>query len=238
MDLTFVSAGAACPLCNGNSPCFNCSTAALAESQPAGRFSKRLFDLVFSGLAIAAGAVLFVAIAVLIRLLSPGPIIFRHERIGFQGARFDCLKFRTMKVGADKILEDHLAANPTARIEFETTRKLRNDPRIIPLIGHFLRKSSLDEIPQFVNVLRGDMSVVGPRPVTRKEVDLYGPRMSSYLSARPGITGLWQVSGRNRLTFAERCKLDESYVRDWSFNSDMRIILRTGRTVLSGEGAF
>jgi lipopolysaccharide/colanic/teichoic acid biosynthesis glycosyltransferase len=209
-----------------------------AQTQPVGGIAKRAFDVAFSVAAIAGSLGLFVPVAMVIWLISPGPILFRHERIGYQGRRFKCLKFRTMKVGGNAVLEAHLAANPKSRKEFQHKRKLRKDPRVIPVVGTLLRKTSLDELPQFINVLLGDMSVVGPRPVTREEVDLYGPLKPTYLSVRPGVTGLWQVSGRNNLCFDERVALDGHYVRNWSFRGDAAIILRTFAVLLNGRGAY
>jgi exopolysaccharide production protein ExoY len=181
---------------------------------------------------------IFLVVAAILRLTCPGPLLFRHERIGFRGQTFSCLKFRTMDVNADAVLEAHLAENPDARAEYELTRKLRRDPRIIPIVGRFLRQTSLDELPQFINVLRGEMSIVGPRPVTLDEFPLYGVVKSSYLSARPGITGLWQVSGRNMLTFQERVTLDARYLGSWSLRWDVVILFRTCVVLLTGRGAY
>jgi lipopolysaccharide/colanic/teichoic acid biosynthesis glycosyltransferase len=189
-------------------------------------------------LALVGGALIFAVVAAILRLTCTGPLLFRHERVGFQERTFSCLKFRTMVVDSDSVLEAHLTENAEARAEYELTRKLRRDPRIVPIVGRFLRQTSLDELPQFINVLRGEMSIVGPRPVTRDEIPLYGAHKSSYLSARPGITGLWQVSGRNMLTFAERVSLDARYADAWSMRRDMAILLRTCGILLTGKGAY
>ncbi|MCS0501281.1 sugar transferase [Ancylobacter mangrovi] len=197
----------------------------LAERAP-GRAAKRLLDLL---VAVTAGVLLsplLVLVALLIKASTDGPIIFGHHRVGFGGREFHCYKFRTMVCDADRVLRDHLAANPAAAEEWQRTRKLANDPRIT-FVGRMLRSSSLDELPQLVNVLRGEMSCVGPRPIVREEIVLYGPMAEHYLSVRPGMTGAWQVSGRSSLTYAERVALDADYVRNWSFWTDVLILLRT-----------
>ena len=195
--------------------------------EPVGGQGKRLFDIVFSLVAILAFLIPMILVAGALKLYSRGPIFFAHERVGFGGKRFRCLKFRTMVVDAEERLEAVLASDAEAAAEFETTRKLKKDPRIVPHVGLWLRKLSLDELPQFFNVLAGDMSVVGPRPVTESEIhEHYGVR-HVYAKARPGITGLWQVSGRNEVGYAERVALDGKYVRTWTFFRDLSIILQT-----------
>lgn len=198
---------------------------------PTGGRLKHIFDRLFACVAILAFSVPMLLIALLIKIMSPGPILFAHDRVGFRGKTFRCLKFRTMTVDADERLKALLASDPEAATEFAETRKLRNDPRIIPGIGQLLRKLSLDELPQFFNVLTGDMSVVGPRPVTQEEIkDHYGFD-HAYHEARPGITGLWQVSGRNDLGYETRVALDQTYVRHWSFSKDLELILRTAAVI-------
>jgi lipopolysaccharide/colanic/teichoic acid biosynthesis glycosyltransferase len=172
-----------------------------------------------------------------LKVFSPGPLFFFHERIGFKGERFNCIKFRTMVLDAEARLREHLDSDPEARAEYAEKQKLRSDPRIVPGIGRFLRNSSLDELPQFVNVLFGDMSIVGPRPVTTEEVGFYGSQATTYMSTRPGITGLWQVSGRSSLTFVERVRIDATYVRNWSIAQDLKIIFRTVGAMLHGRDA-
>ncbi|MDU8913848.1 sugar transferase [Aestuariicoccus sp. MJ-SS9] len=194
---------------------------------PLGGLAKRLFDIVFSLVALASFLVPMIVIVLVVRSQTGGPAFFVHWRVGHGGTRIPCLKFRTMYPDAEQRLEELLAADSDAREEFLATRKLRSDPRIIPGIGTFLRKSSLDELPQFINVLLGHMSVVGPRPVTAEEVPMYGPVAPKYLRTRPGITGLWQVSGRSNTSFQERVDFDLSYVDNWSFWTDLQIILRT-----------
>lgn len=200
--------------------------------------SKRVFDFAFALTAILSLAVLFIAIAIAVRLSSKGPVVFSHTRVGAGGHPFKCLKFRTMVPDAEMRLQSELEANPEAAAEFAEKRKLTNDPRVIPGIGNFLRRSSLDELPQFFNVLRGDMSIVGPRPVTPDELELYGGDRVNYLAVRPGITGAWQTSGRSNLSFDERVQMDTDYVLNWSFMTDLRIIARTVVVVLSGRDAF
>ncbi|MDH5452718.1 MAG: sugar transferase [Paracoccaceae bacterium] len=208
------------------------------ENPPAGGSAKRVFDILFSLVAILSVLPFFLILPAVIYIVSPGPVFFSHKRIGFRGKSFPCLKFRTMVMDADRILEEHFANNPDAREEFERHRKLKNDPRIIPVIGSFLRKSSLDELPQFINVFRGEMSVVGPRPLTLDELRGYGEAASRYKSARPGITGLWQVSGRSDLTFCKRVELDSSYVSNCTLLTDVWLIAKTIGVLLSGRGAY
>ncbi len=164
------------------------------------------------------------------------PIVFGHYRVGRGGRFFRCLKFRSMVRNADVVLAELLRTDAAARAEWERDHKLRNDPRITP-IGKLLRKTSLDELPQLFNVLRGDMHFVGPRPVTMEELSRYGRRKRHYLSVRPGITGLWQVSGRNNTTYDERVELDSEYVERRNPLFDGWIGLRTVKVLVTGEGA-
>ncbi len=210
-----------------------------ARRRPVGGTMKRVFDIAFAIVALLSFLPIFVVVALVVSLTSRGPIFFLHRRIGYDGRAFKCVKFRTMHVNGDAILSAHFKANPDAQKEYESTRKLAKDPRIIPGVGRILRKTSLDEIPQFLNVLLGQMSVVGPRPVTAEEIeDCYGHDAGQVLSARPGITGLWQVSGRNNLSYARRVSLDLSYVGNWSLFSDIKLIMRTASVVLTGKGAY
>lgn len=199
---------------------------------------KRVFDVGFAAAALLSVSLLFIAIIVMIRLTSKGPAIYMHRRVGFGGRTFPCLKFRTMVTDADERLKKLLETNAEARREFELHRKLRHDPRIIPGIGTFLRTTSLDELPQLINVLLGHMSIVGPRPVTEEEINKYKDAAEDYYRSRPGMTGLWQVSGRNNLSFDERVRIDQSYIRKWSFFQDIRIILRTSEVVFLRRGAY
>ncbi len=208
--------------------------ASSSRTLPLGGVGKRIFDIVFSLIALANFLIVLVVISLCIRMITRGPAFYVHRRVGFGGATFPCLKFRTMMPDADEQLERLLSSDPAAREEFEKTHKLRNDPRIIPGIGSFLRKTSLDELPQFLNVLAGHMSIVGPRPVTAQEVQMYGPVAAKYLRTRPGITGLWQVSGRSDTSFEKRARLDSSYVDNWSFGLDLRIVMKTAFVLTDG----
>jgi lipopolysaccharide/colanic/teichoic acid biosynthesis glycosyltransferase len=203
----------------------------LEEQSKRGRFIKRCGDVVFSLLVLSLGSPVFLLLAVLVKLSSRGSVFYSQRRIGRGYRGFGCLKFRTMRRDADQVLAALLAADPVLRAEFERDHKLRNDPRITPL-GKLLRRSSLDELPQFINVLKGQMSVVGPRPIVWDELRRYGRDMDEVLSVRPGLTGLWQVSGRNNLSYRERVRLDLHYVRQRSFWLDLRIVLRTIGVVL------
>lgn len=179
---------------------------------------------------------LFILIGGLMLIGEGRPLFFGHERVGKGGKRFRCLKFRTMALDADKRLAALLAEDPDARAQWETHRKLYDDPRITCL-GELLRKSSLDELPQFWNVLRGDMALVGPRPIVEDEARHYGEHYADYLSVKPGLTGIWQVSGRSDVRYADRVALDVDYIRNRSFLGDLGIMAKTVRVVLSRTGA-
>jgi exopolysaccharide production protein ExoY len=198
--------------------------------------SKRLFDLSLAGFALVFFAPFLLLVTLLILLVDGGPVVFSHRRVGLGGREFGCLKFRTMCRDADARLAELLATDPEARAEWEASRKLRRDPRL-HVLGDFLRKTSLDELPQLLNVIRGDMSIVGPRPVVRDEGAYYGRHFDVYMAVRPGITGLWQVSGRSDTTYDERVALDVEYVRTRSFFGDLAIVARTVGVLLSREGA-
>ena len=191
-----------------------------------GRILKRSGDIIFSTGLIIFGMPGFFLLALLVKLSSPGPVFYIQERIGRNYRKFGCIKFRTMYKDADSLLDDLLAQSSEMRNEFESDFKLRNDPRIT-LIGRFLRRSSLDELPQFLNVLKGEMSVVGPRPIVKAELDRYGISMDEVISVRPGLTGLWQVSGRNNLSYEKRVKIDLFYARNRSLRLDLEIVLLT-----------
>lgn len=200
------------------------------------RLSKRIFDIVVSFLAITLTSVPMLAVALMVKF-DGGPAIFAHERVGRGGRRFRCLKFRSMAADSSALLEEHLENNIMARKEWLATRKLKDDPRVT-LLGKFIRKTALDELPQLFNVLRGDMSLVGPRPVTSEELDRYGAAADLYLSVRPGMTGLWQVSGRNDLSYEQRVGLDAWYVNNWSPWHDTAIILKTFPALIFRRGAY
>ncbi|MCR9125582.1 MAG: sugar transferase [Rhodobacteraceae bacterium] len=195
-----------------------------------------MFDKVFSAFALVSLLPFLCVIAAAIRLTTKGPVLYRHMRVGKDGRLFPCLKFRTMVVDADRRLEAVISVDPIARQEWDERRKLDRDPRI-NAIGHFLRRSSLDELPQFWNVLIGDMSVVGPRPITVDEAYLYSKHLAVYTAVRPGITGMWQISGRSNTSYAERIRMDVAYIGNWSLLLDLKITLRTVRAVLSADGA-
>lgn len=199
--------------------------------------TKRIFDIIVASLTLFIFLPLFAFVAILVRLSSPGPVIFRHMRVGQGGRLFACLKFRSMVPDSDKVLKVLLDSNPAARMEWERTQKLANDPRIMG-VGKFLRLSSLDELPQLINVIRGDMSLVGPRPIVPAEVKRYGDKLGLYLQARPGITGVWQVSGRNDCGYDQRIEMDANYVRNWHFHDDLVILLRTLSAVLARKGSY
>jgi Undecaprenyl-phosphate galactose phosphotransferase WbaP len=198
---------------------------------------KRLVDITLSALVLTVTSPLFLIISTAIKLSSRGPVVFRHRRIGARGRYFDCYKFRTMVVDADRKLEEVLAGSPDLRKEFAKTHKLKDDPRVTR-IGALLRKTSLDEFPQFWNVLKGDMSIVGPRPIVTEEMTRYGRWLPLVLELRPGITGLWQVSGRNDTTYAERVALDRRYALTRTIATDFSIMAKTPTVMLKRNGAY
>lgn len=198
---------------------------------------KRSFDILAAICAIVLLSPLYLMIAASIKLGDAGPVLFRHRRIGRSGKPFYCLKFRTMAVDAESLLERHLALNPEAAREWAADHKLRQDPRVTPL-GHGLRKTSLDELPQLVNILKGEMSFVGPRPIVSAEVPKYGDAIHQYCCARPGLTGPWQVSGRNDVDYAQRVMFDTEYVEHWNFWRDVAIIGKTFRVVVTRKGCY
>ena len=218
----------------------------LPESMPAwaSAFTRSAWlEIVNGALNRLAGVVLLLVFSplmiltiVLIAFHGGAPVIFSHYRVGRRGNLFKCFKFRTMHVDAQRMLGEILRKDPVARAEWEREQKLSNDPRITP-IGRFLRKTSLDELPQIFNVIRGEMNVVGPRPITVDELDRYGRERWHYLAIAPGMTGLWQVSGRNELSYAERVALDRQYVETRSLWLDISILFRTVAVVLNRNGA-
>jgi exopolysaccharide production protein ExoY len=180
---------------------------------------------------------LMLGVALLIWRCDGAPILFGHYRVRQNGRLFRCLKFRSMYIDSQQMLSELLARDDAARLEWQRDQKLSNDPRITP-IGRFLRRTSLDELPQLINVLRGEMSLVGPRPITVGELTRYGSVRWHYLSVAPGITGLWQVSGRNKLSYDERVALDERYIDERTLWLDLRILARTVKVVLFRDGAL
>ena len=198
---------------------------------------KRILDI---ALVLMLAPVLLVAclvISLLVVCTSPGTIFFSHRRICRHGAFFSMWKFRTMCTNSAEVLDRYLSAHPEARREWMSTHKLRYDPRVTP-VGAFLRRYSLDELPQIWNVFTGQMSLVGPRPIVAAEVEKYGEYFSHYTRVKPGVTGLWQVSGRSTTTYSERVALDCAYVENWSLMGDIKILSRTFSSVLNTDGAF
>jgi exopolysaccharide production protein ExoY len=198
---------------------------------------KRVFDIVFSLLALLFLMPALVVISVMLLLVDGGPIIYRHRRIGRGGQTFFCLKFRTMWKDSDKILQDLLESDPERRREWQDYRKLKDDPRI-HWIGKLLRVTSLDELPQLFNILAGDMSIVGPRPIVAEELELYGPNVHFYLAMTPGLTGLWQVSRSAETSYAERVQFDVDYYHCCSMRTDIAIIVKTIGVVLFAHNDF
>ncbi len=220
---------------------FHARTAGSVQVGPEGLFRyrvyKRMLDLLLVVLCLPALLCLIAAIALAIRATSPGPIFFSHRRIRGHGRFFSMWKFRTMCVNSSEVLETYLAANPEARAEWRKTHKLKQDPRVTQ-VGEFLRRTSLDELPQLWNVVTGSMSLVGPRPIVAAEVEKYGEYFADYCMVKPGVTGLWQVSGRSQLSYPERVQLDRHYARHWSLTGDVKILCRTLSSVANQDGAY
>jgi exopolysaccharide production protein ExoY len=209
-----------------------------SSKRPAlGGASKRAFDIVAALIALGLLLPLFCVIALVIKFSDRGPVFYRHRRIGLNGNAFDCLKFRTMVLDSDRALQRHLAVNRDAAEQWRELHKLKDDPRVTRL-GAAMRKTSLDELPQLLNILKGEMSIVGPRPIVVAEMSRYGECIDHYLRARPGLTGPWQVSGRNDVDYASRVALDRDYVEAWSFWRDLAIITRTLRVVVTSRGCY
>lgn len=201
------------------------------------RFAKHFFDYICTTLGVICLLPFFVIISIWIYKDSPGPIIFKHKRVGKGGKEFPCYKFRSMCVDSKEKLAELLEKSPEARAEWEKDFKLKDDPRITSS-GAFLRKTSLDELPQLFNVLKGEMSIVGPRPIVRDEEPKYGKFITDYYMVLPGITGLWQTSGRSDIDYDERVQMDSWYVRNWNVWFDIVLIWRTVKVVLGGKGAY
>lgn len=201
-----------------------------------GDFLKRTVDVCGASTLLVVLFPILIVIAIAV-MSDRGSVVFGHPRIGRGGRTFLCLKFRSMVRNADQVLEKLLATDPQAREEWNRDFKLKNDIRITP-IGRILRRTSLDELPQLWNVLRGDMSLVGPRPVVRQELARYGPDVSYYLMLKPGITGLWQISGRNNVDYPTRVSLDVCYAMNRSLVLDVTILLKTVKVVLEKDGAY
>lgn len=204
---------------------------------PIPQLVKRAMDLAIAFVACLFLVPLFVVLGTAIKLTTPGPVFYGHERVGRGNSRFKAWKFRTMMANADAALREYLAEHPELREEWERDHKLKNDPRVTPL-GKWMRKWSIDELPQIINVLWGEMSIVGPRPIVEAEIDKYGEHFETFISVLPGITGLWQVCGRNDTTYEERIQLDIYYVHHWSPWMDLYLLVRTVKTVLFTKGAY
>lgn len=201
------------------------------------RVLKRAMDVALILLASPVLLVVVGVIAVAVKMSGPGPVFFTHRRIRCHGTFFTMWKFRTMCENSAEVLASHVAANPEAQREWARSHKLRSDPRITP-VGAFLRRTSLDELPQMWNVLNGTMSLVGPRPIVAAEVEKYGEYFADYCKVTPGVTGLWQVSGRSHLTYDERVQIDSRYARSWSLWGDVKILAKTLVSVVKQHGAF
>jgi exopolysaccharide production protein ExoY len=201
------------------------------------RALKRSFDLTVALVFVILTLPLMMVIALALVVESPGSVFFAHRRVGKGGAEFGLLKFRTMVRDAQARLQTHLLADPAHMAEWNERYKLRNDPRITR-VGRVLRKTSLDELPQLFNVLLGTVSLIGPRAIVREEVGRFGAHAPTILSVKPGMTGLWAVSGRSEVSQRERAQLEYAYVTKWSFLLDLRILIRTIPAVLRGHGAY
>jgi len=201
------------------------------------RFVKRVVDILLVILAIPVLVPALLIVGLIVKITSPGPAFFSHRRICRDGAFFSMWKFRTMCVNSSDVLERYLAKHPKARSEWAKSHKLRHDPRVTS-VGLFLRRFSLDELPQVWNVLRGEMSLVGPRPIVAAEVEKYADCFEFYCRVKPGVTGLWQASGRSKLTYDERVALDRDYVLKWSLLFDLKILLLTFKSVVNRDGAY
>jgi exopolysaccharide production protein ExoY len=207
------------------------------EQRPIGLGTKRTIDILLALFGIFLFAPLLIICFIAVIATSPGPALFRHRRVGFNGKPFNCLKFRTMATDAPERLQQVLESDPTAAAEWATNYKLRYDPRIT-IMGAILRKSSLDELPQLFNVLRGDMSIVGPRPITDDELARYSSSAGAYIACRPGITGLWQISGRSTTTYSKRVACDAYYAQNWSLSLDAKILVVTLPALLLTDSAY
>lgn len=207
-----------------------------AKSMPSNT-TKRCIDSVLAGGALVVLAPMIVMVVAILLVTQGRPIFHSHRRVGRNGVLFPCLKFRTMVKNGDEVLARHLDANPSLRAEWNATRKLKDDPRVTQF-GKLLRKNSVDEIPQLLNVIRGEMSLVGPRPIVTGEAELYGAHFADYIRVRPGLTGLWQVSGRSDTNYDTRVALDVRYVAEQSLWGDIVIMAKTIPAVLSSRGSY
>lgn len=200
-------------------------------------FTKRAFDLAIIIFSLPLSLPIALLVAALVKLTSPGPVLYGHKRVGLNGKEFKCWKFRSMYIDADKQLAKILKENPQMKKEWDRERKLENDPRVTPF-GKFIRKTSLDEIPQLINIFVGQMSFVGPRPVMQDELERYGKKADYILSVMPGLSGMWQTSGRSDTAYEDRVTLDAYYIQNWSVWLDIWILIKTVWVVLAGKGAY
>ncbi|HBR2681625.1 TPA: sugar transferase [Klebsiella pneumoniae] len=200
------------------------------------RISKRCFDYITSALCIVIISPVIIAVAIAIKMTSKGSVLYCQRRIGKHGKEFNMYKFRTMVFNAEELLKDKIEKDSVFRSEWERYQSVANDPRITK-IGKILRRTSLDELPQLINVLKGDMSIVGARPITSEQVAMLDEAFQYYILSRPGLTGMYQINGRNNLTFKQRVEMDTKYIKEKSFMLDMIIIIKTFRAVISGDGA-
>ncbi|HBT3702483.1 sugar transferase [Klebsiella sp. C228] len=200
------------------------------------RVSKRCFDYLVSALLIIIVSPVVIFVAIIIKLTSKGPVLYCQQRVGKHGKTFNMYKFRTMVINAEEILQEKINKDADFREEWEKYQSVANDPRITK-IGKILRRTSLDELPQLLNVLKGDMSLVGARPITAEQIKMFNDGFSYYILSRPGLTGLYQINGRNNLTFEQRIAMDTKYIKEKNFILDMVILLKTFRVVISGDGA-
>jgi exopolysaccharide production protein ExoY len=207
------------------------------EVRPLGGWGKRMVDIAVAIVGLVLLTPLFLFVCLLIKMINGGPIFFAQARLGFNRRPFRCIKFRTMVSNAEKVLRKHLIESQEAAREWAETRKLKNDPRVTA-VGAVLRRLSIDELPQLINVLRGEMSIVGPRPIVRTEIKMYGQNAAFYFRTRPGLTGAWQISGRNDVSYETRVALDRLYVENWSPWGDVIIVVRTIPVVMLAIGSY
>ena len=200
------------------------------------KFIKRLIDITLGTMYLFLSLPIWIAYYFYIKIVSPGPVIYKMERLGQNGTTFNMYKFRTMVIDADEKLNEILKIDEKLRKEFNENYKLKSDPRIIKY-GNLFRKFSIDEIPQLINILKGDMSLVGPRPIVKLELEKYEENKNTFLSVKPGLTGLWQISGRSELSYDDRIILDINYIENWSIWMDIEILLKTAKVILTGYGA-
>ena len=239
MKGSFVRREISKPLSSGASSFLNVDPEALAGvgGNASADTLKRGIDVAVALFVLLVAAPLILMVSACLLLAQGRPILIRHRRLGRGGRSFSCFKFRTMVVDGDDVLRRHLAENPAARVEWQVARKLKADPRVTA-IGQVLRKSSIDELPQVLNILFGEMSLVGPRPIVEAETHHYGPHIHRYYQVRPGLTGLWQVSGRSDVSFPRRVQMDLAYVESRSLRKDMAIIARTIPAILRARGSY